>query len=323
MESHSCVKTTGEGVPGALPMPNPAIGPLPEIDNNDDSLRCRHIDALGRRCRMFVATPDIISGDPTDSPYAPEAELCPHHAQHFLRRRHATEATAAELLASVSDFTDPTSVNRFLGNLIKSVAVKRIPRKNAVALAYISQLILNSQAAQDRRELMRLQIADLDARQQKNLPTRVIWDLPVRRKPPQEQEAQEANAGKAEPSQAPQPSPVPAAPAASASAQTDNHAPDSDAPDNHAKKQLAMPAPPPPPDRPALSACPPAPPPVATSPSAPTTPASGAVVPAAAPGPPKPIPGFTTLTREGHTTDWYAPVSWAKPARRRYPSSRW
>ena len=255
---------------------------------------------------------------PAGSLYAPEAELCPHHAQRLLRRQRATEATAAELLASVSDFTDPPSVNRFLGNLIKLVAVKRIPRKNAVALAYISQLILNSQAAQDRRELMRLQIADLDAQRQKNLPTRVIWDLPVRRKPPQEQEAQEANAGKAELSQAPQPSPVPAAPAASASAPTDNHAPDNHAPDNQAMDQLPTPAPPPPPDRPALSDCPPAPPLGATSPSAPITPASGAGVPAAAPGPPKPIPGFT-LTREGHTTDWYAPVSWAKPARKRYP----
>ena len=224
MESHSCTINRGEGVLGALPLPNPILGALPEIDTDDDSLRCRHIDALGRRCRMFVATPEITSADSLDRSSRPAAELCPHHAQRILRRHRATEATAAELLASVSDFTDPASVNRFLGNLIKLVAVKRIPRKNAVALAYISQLILNSQAAQDRRELMRLQIADLDAQRQKNLPTRVIWDLPVRRKPPQEQEAQEANAEKAGPSEAPQPSPAPAAPAASASAQTDNHA---------------------------------------------------------------------------------------------------
>ena len=207
-----------------------------------------------------------------------------------------------------SDFTDPPSVNRFLGNLLKLVAVKRVPRRDAVAMAYISQLILNSQAAQDRRELMRLQIADLDAQRQKNLPTRVIWDLPVRRKSPE----QEADAGKAAPSEAPQPSPMPAAPVASASAHTDNHA----------TEPLAPPAAPPPADRPAQSACPPAQTPVATSPAASTAPAPGAGVPAAAPGSPKPIPGFT-LTREGHTTDWYAPASWNKPPRRRYPSSRW
>lgn len=305
MESYSCVKTRGEGVLGALPIPNPAIGPLPEIDN-DDVLRCRHIDALGRRCRMFVTTPELASGDPTDTLYAPEAELCPHHAQRILRRRRATEATAAELLASVSDFTDPPSVNRFLGNLLKLVAVKRVPRRDAVAMAYISQLILNSQAAQDRRELTRLQIADLDAQRQQKLPTRVIWDLPRRVKP----QEQEANSGKAVPSEAPQPSPVPASPAASASAPTDNHA----------TEPLAPPAPPPPADRPALRNCPPAQPPVATAPPALTTPAPGAGVPAATPGPPKPIPG-TASTSPEHATDGF--VSWAKPALKRYPYSRW
>ncbi len=307
MESHSCEKNRGEGASGALPLPNPVIGALPEIDNEDDSLRCRHIDALGRRCRMFVATPDLTSSDAPAALQDQAAEFCPHHAQRLLRRHRATEATAAELLASVSDFNDPPSVNRFLGNLLKLVAVKRVPRRDAIALAYISQLILNSQAAQDRRELMRLQIADLDAQRQKSLPTRVIWDLPVRRKPPE----QEASAEKPSPSEAPPSSPAPASPAASAPARTDSHA-----------AQRLPESAPPPSDRPALSDCPPTQSPVATAPSAPTTPASGAAVPAATPGLPKPIPGFT-LAREGHTTDWYAPASWNKPARRRYPSSRW
>jgi hypothetical protein len=326
MESHSCEKSRGGpsgareshrhqelsranevGVPGALPLPDPAVEALPDFDN-DDPLRCRHIDALGRRCRMFVATPEIASGNPTDALEGPAADLCPHHAQPLLRSRRATEATAAELLASVSDFNDPASVNRFLGNLIKLVAVKRIPRKNAVTLAYISQLILNSQAAQDRRELVRLKIAELDAQRQKNLPTRVIWDLPVRRKPPQEQEAQEANAERATPSEAPQPSPMPAA---SAPAHTDNRA----------TEQLPTQAPPPP-DRPAQSNSQPAPPVGAISSQVPAAPASGAAVPPEPTGPPKPMPGFT-LRREGHTVDWYAPASWNKPARKRYPSSRW
>jgi hypothetical protein len=235
MESHSCTKTRGEGLLGALPMPNTTGGALHDLDN-DGSLRCRHIDALGRRCRMFVATPDITSDGPTDPLYASAAELCPHHAQRIVRRQRATEATAAELLASVSDFGDPASVNRFLGNLVKLVALKRIPRKSAVTLAYISQLILNSQAAQDRRELMRLQIASLDAERQKSLPARVIWDLPVRPKP----QVQDVNPGKPGPSEVPQPPPVPAAPA---SVQTDDHA----------AEQSATQAPPSPPDRPPLS----------------------------------------------------------------------
>lgn len=262
-------------------MPNPAPGALPEIDNDEESLRCRHIDALGRRCRMFVAAPEeITSGDHPDALEAPTVELCPHHSQRLLRRRHATEATAAELLASVTGFTDAASVNRFLGNLIKLVAFKRIPRRDALALAYISQLILNSHAAQDRRELMRLQIANLDAERQKNLPFRVIWDLPLRPKA----QAQEVNPGNPGPSEAAQPARVPAAPAAaSASAQSQDHE----------SEQLTTQTPPPPPDRPE---------------------SSGVGVPPAASGPPKPLPGFT-LTREGHTTDWYppAPPSWSKP----------
>jgi len=298
MESHSCEKNGGEGVLGALPLPNPAIEALPEIDIDDDSLRCRHVDALGRRCRMFVAVPETTPSDALDAFQNQAAELCPHHAQRLLRRHRATEATAADLLASVSDFADPPSVNRFLGNLLKLVAVKRVPRRDAIAMAYISQLILNSQTAQDRRELIRLQIADLDARRQKNLPTRVIWDLPLRRKPPE----QEASAEKPIPSEAPPPSPVLASPA-SVPAQTDNHAP---------------PAAPPRTDRTAQSDCPQAQPPVVTVPPAPKTPASGAGVLPAAPGPPKPIPGPAS-TSPGHTTDGF--VSWAKPARRRY--SRW
>jgi hypothetical protein len=148
---------------------------------------------------------------------------------------------------------------------------------------------------------MRLQIADLDAQRQKSLPTRVIWDLPVRRRPPQEQEAQDVNAGKPEPSEALQPSTsaaAPAMPAASASAHTDNHA----------TQPLAAPAPP---SSQTLGA---------TSPAAPTTPAPGAGVPAATPGPPKPIPG-STLTTEGDTADGY--FSLAKPALKRYRYSRW
>lgn len=295
---------------GALPMPNSdpsafPVQPPVQAGHSVDPI-CQYRDARGRGCRMLAAYPANPISLADDSALDLSTDgLCAFHARRLRDRERAGQATAAELLASVSDFNDPPSVNRFLGNLLKLVAVKRIPRRDAVALAYISQLILNSQAAQDRRELMRLQIADLDAQRQKNLPTRVIWDLPVRPKPQQEEEA---SAGKPCPSEAPPPSPVPAPPPASASTQTDNHA----------KTQ----SPTPPPDRPALSDCPPAQPLGATSPPARTAPASGSPVPPAPPGPPKPIPGFT-LTREGHTTDWYAPVSWNKPARRRYPSSRW
>jgi len=42
-------------------------------------------------------------------------------------------------------------VNLFLGNLVRQLARKRIARRDAIALAYISQLILTSQTAMARQ----------------------------------------------------------------------------------------------------------------------------------------------------------------------------
>jgi len=60
---------------------------------------------------------------------------------------------AAELLACVSDFGDAASVNRFLGNLVKQVTLKRIPRRDAITLAYICQLLLIASAPSIERIL--------------------------------------------------------------------------------------------------------------------------------------------------------------------------
>ena len=54
------------------------------------------------------------------------------------------EVLADDLLGDIHDFSTPASVNPFLGNLIKQLACKRIARRDAIALAYISQLLLNS-----------------------------------------------------------------------------------------------------------------------------------------------------------------------------------
>ena len=179
MESHPCEKTRGEGVPGALPMPNPErSAPPPTI-----STVCQHVDARGHRCRMFVAPAEKTLGSGADSDLADlTSDLCAHHAQKLLRRQRAGQTAAADLLASVTDFSDAASVNRFLGNLAKMVALRRIPRRDAVVLAYISQLILNSQAANDRSELLRYQ---LELLRQKNTPVQVIWDLPRRHRDPE------------------------------------------------------------------------------------------------------------------------------------------
>jgi len=57
----------------------------------------------------------------------------------------------AELLDDINSFTTADEVNLFLGNLVRQLARKRITRRDAIALAYISQLILTSQTAMARQ----------------------------------------------------------------------------------------------------------------------------------------------------------------------------
>jgi hypothetical protein len=106
------------------------------------------------------------------------AGLCTYHAQRPLQTQRGSETAAAELLASVSDFSDASSVNRFLGNLVKQVTLKRIQRRDAVTLAYICQLLLNSLGAINREESLRLEESRIEALRVANLPPKIIWDIP-------------------------------------------------------------------------------------------------------------------------------------------------
>jgi hypothetical protein len=128
MKSHPCVETTGGGVSLA---PTHASEPITLSP-------CQHLNAKGDRCRMF--TSDLNS------------TLCPHHTRLRLKQqRRQHDADAAELLGHLTDFSTADSINAFLGNLVKQLARKRIARRDAVALAYISQLLLNSLTALDRQ----------------------------------------------------------------------------------------------------------------------------------------------------------------------------
>jgi len=53
-------------------------------------------------------------------------------------------------LGSMRQFPTAEHLNCFLGNLVTQLAFGRIDRKDAVALAYISQLLLNTYPAMDR-----------------------------------------------------------------------------------------------------------------------------------------------------------------------------
>src|SRR6266852_3587155 len=107
---------------------------------------CQHISPKGNRCHMLIdATHRPANG-------ARRPTLCAYHADRLRASIPAVapEALAAELLGDIDDFSTAGSVNLFLGNLVKQLARKRIARRDAIALAYISQLLLNSLPAVER-----------------------------------------------------------------------------------------------------------------------------------------------------------------------------
>jgi hypothetical protein len=74
------------------------------------------------------------------------SSLCPYHLAQSKAKEAVPdpETLAAELLGEIVNFTTADSVNLFLGNLVKQLARKRIARRDAIALAYLCQLLLNS-----------------------------------------------------------------------------------------------------------------------------------------------------------------------------------
>jgi hypothetical protein len=162
MESHPCEKSRGAGAPSDITSTTEISSA--ESEATAETALCRHIDGRGHRCRMLVMSID--------------ADLCAYHAQRRMQTQRGSETAATELLACVSDFSDAASVNRFLGNLVKQVTLKRIPRRDAVTLAYICQLLLNSLTAISREEYLRLEEARFQELQAQKRPPQIIWDIP-------------------------------------------------------------------------------------------------------------------------------------------------
>lgn len=110
------------------------------LENHSDQRFCQHTGARGRRCRMLVApAPENPSGEP-------QSQFCAYHlARNNLKSPFPDRDTVArELLRGVSRLSDAASVNRFLGNLLRQLARHRISRRDAIALAYVSQLLINT-----------------------------------------------------------------------------------------------------------------------------------------------------------------------------------
>src|SRR6266404_2959559 len=109
--------------------------------------QCLHQNARGQRCHM------LIDQNHRPANGAARPALCAYHADRLRATIPAVdpEVLGAELLDDINSFTTADEVNLFLGNLVRQLARKRITRRDAIALAYISQLILTSQTAMARQ----------------------------------------------------------------------------------------------------------------------------------------------------------------------------
>jgi hypothetical protein len=109
--------------------------------------QCQYKNSRGQRCHMLVDQNQRLPNG------AHRPTLCTYHADRLRASVPAVdpEVLAAELLTDIDSFTTADEVNLFLGNLVRQLARKRIARRDAIALAYISQLILTSQTAMARQ----------------------------------------------------------------------------------------------------------------------------------------------------------------------------
>jgi hypothetical protein len=97
--------------------------------------RCKYIAASGRRCRALASR--------DTSRTSGYSAFCLTHAQMEQQFLDA-KSVAEDLIGPIEDFRTNTAINEVLGKLLKLVAQNRIPLRNANAVSYICQLLLNS-----------------------------------------------------------------------------------------------------------------------------------------------------------------------------------
>src|SRR5882672_949526 len=144
--------------------------------------QCQFQNARSQRCNMLI---DTNHGHGTGP-----ATLCAFHAERLRAKIPLVdpEVLAAELLTDINSFTTADEVNLFLGNLVRQLARKRIARRDAIALAYMSQLILTSQTAMAKEIEVEVQAAK-DAED-----NRLIAGLYQRRRTPASLDNQQSTA---------------------------------------------------------------------------------------------------------------------------------
>ena len=110
--------------------------------------QCQYKNARGHRCHM------PIDNHHRSAEGAKRPILCAYHATKIQVGIPTPdpEVVANELLSGVDQFVTADEVNLFLGNLIRQLARKRIARRDAIALAYISQILLTTLRAMERED---------------------------------------------------------------------------------------------------------------------------------------------------------------------------
>jgi hypothetical protein len=124
----------------------------PSFVNN--SVRCTHRFANGRRCRLSASNVDPA--------------FCPGHAS-LPENQIEPADTAASLTADLKEFRSAIPINHFLSRLLLLLAEQKISPRRAAVLAYITNQLLRTLPAIDR---------ELNPKAGKDEPEEIIWDIP-------------------------------------------------------------------------------------------------------------------------------------------------
>ena len=102
----------------------------------NDSARCRHFTADGRRCRLAVLDT--------------RSHLCFRHSALLAASQppqNDSEDLSAELLPELSQFSSGLDINKFLARLLILITKGRISPRRASVMAYVTNQLLHSHRA--------------------------------------------------------------------------------------------------------------------------------------------------------------------------------
>ena len=128
------------------------------VETNNDSNRCQHRYANGKRCRLSGSQPHF--------------GLCSLHFSQSIpgssRSQHNdAEDLSADLLPELSEFSSGTDIHKFLARLLVLVTKGRISPRRASVLAYITNQLLHSHRA-----------ITLESKPAEEEPRQIIIDIP-------------------------------------------------------------------------------------------------------------------------------------------------